>query len=79
MDKLIFVSKKWPNDPSISCKSFSSLANFIESDFNLFFKLEEFERTFKRDEVVELWILKFSSPNFHVFLSNFLTEKNYFK
>jgi hypothetical protein len=54
MDKLIFVSKNWPNDPRINCKSFSSLANFIESDLNFFKKLEEFEKTFKRDEVVEL-------------------------
>ncbi len=54
MDKLIFVSKNWPNDPRINCKSFSSLANFIESDLNFLKKLEEFEKTFKRDEVVEL-------------------------
>ncbi len=46
--------KKWPNDPMISCKSFFSLENFIESDFNLESKLEKIERTFKRDQVVEL-------------------------
>jgi len=35
LDKLIFVSKNWPNDPKISYKSPSSLANFIENDLNL--------------------------------------------
>jgi hypothetical protein len=54
LEKLIFVSKNWPNDPRIGCKSPSSLADFIESDFNLEEKLEEFEKTFERDEVVEL-------------------------
>ncbi len=47
------MNKNWPNDPSISCKSFSSLENFIESDFNLRKKLEKFERTFNRDEVMD--------------------------
>jgi len=46
--------KSWPNDRRISCNSPSSLADFIESDFNLEEKLEEFEGAFKRDEVVEL-------------------------
>jgi hypothetical protein len=41
------VNKKWPNDPTIYCKSFSSLANFIESDFNLEKKLEKFEKRMK--------------------------------
>ncbi len=48
------MSKNWPNDLWISCKSFSHLANFIESDFNLGKKFEKFEKTFKRDKVVEL-------------------------
>ncbi len=50
--------------PRINCKSFSSLANFIESDFNLEKKFEEFEKTFNRDEVVELWILNHFPPKF---------------
>jgi len=54
LDKLIFVSKNWPNDYRIGCKSPFSLANFIENDLNLEEKLEEFERAFERDEVVEL-------------------------
>jgi hypothetical protein len=54
LDKLIFVSKNWPNDPRIGCKSPSSLADFIEKDFNLEKELEEFEGAFERDEVAEL-------------------------
>ncbi len=52
--KLTFVNKNWPYDPKIGCKSPFSLANFIESDFNLEEKLEEFEKASERDEVVEL-------------------------
>jgi hypothetical protein len=54
LDKLIFVSKNWPNDRRIGCKSPSSLADFIESNINLEEKFEDFERAFERDEVVEL-------------------------
>jgi len=45
------VSKNWPNDPRISCKSLSVLANFIESDLN---EEEEVEEAFERHEFVEL-------------------------
>ncbi len=48
------MNKNWPNDRRIGCKSPFSLTNFIESDFNLEEKLEEFEGAFERDEVVEL-------------------------
>ncbi len=48
------MSKNWPNDFRIGCKSPSSLANFIESDLNLEEKLKEFEGAFERDKVVEL-------------------------
>jgi hypothetical protein len=51
---LIYVSKNWPNDPKISCKSLFSLAHFIESDLDLEKEFEEFKRTFERDKVVEL-------------------------
>ncbi len=54
MDKLIFVSKNWPNDSKIGCKSLFSLAYFIESDPNLKEEFEEFEGAFEKDEVVEL-------------------------
>jgi hypothetical protein len=54
LDKLIFVNKNSPYDPKIDYKSPFSLANFIESAFNLEKKLEEFEGASKRDKVVEL-------------------------
>jgi hypothetical protein len=54
LNKLIFVSKNWPNDSRIGCKSPSSLVDFIESNLNLEEELEEFEGAFQRDEVVEL-------------------------
>jgi hypothetical protein len=42
---LISVNKSWPNDPTISDKSPSSLANLEE--------LEEFEGAFEKNEVME--------------------------
>ncbi len=48
------MSKNWPNDPKKGFKSPSSLADFIESDFNLEKELKEFEKAFEKDEVVEL-------------------------
>ncbi len=30
LEKLIFINKKWPNDPRISCKSPSNLVEFFE-------------------------------------------------
>ncbi len=70
------MSKNWPNDPRISCKSFCSMTNFIESDFNL--EEEEFEKAFKRDKVVELRLLNiYIFPNFHVFKNNLLSEGKY--
>ncbi len=48
------MNKNWPNDHRIGCKSPSSLAYFIESDFNLEEKFEKFEGAFERAEVMEL-------------------------
>jgi hypothetical protein len=48
------VNKKWPNLPRICCEYPSSLADFVESDLNLEEELEEFEKAFERDKVVEL-------------------------
>ncbi len=50
----MFVSKNWPKDSKIGCKSLSSLTDFIESDPNLEEEFEEFEGAFEKDEVVEL-------------------------
>jgi hypothetical protein len=48
LEKLIFVNKNWPNDPGIDCKSPFNLVDLKE--------LEELERTFERDEIVEFYI-----------------------
>jgi hypothetical protein len=48
LDKLIFVSKNWPNDPRIGCKSRFNLVDVIENDLNL---EEEFEGAFESNEV----------------------------
>jgi hypothetical protein len=54
LEKLIFVSKNWPNDPKIGCKSPSNLLEFLKRDVHLEVELEEFEGEFERDEVVEV-------------------------
>ncbi len=49
------MSKKhWPNDPKVGCKSPSNLWKFLERDVNLEGELEEFEREFEKDEIVEV-------------------------
>jgi hypothetical protein len=53
LDKLIFVNKNWRNDLRISCKSPYSLIDLIEINVNLDEELEEFERAFENDEVME--------------------------
>ncbi len=55
MEILIFISKNWPSDPRIGCKSPSSLVEFIGIDGDLEEELEKFESYFERDEVVDLW------------------------
>ncbi len=54
LEILIFVSKNWPNGPRIGCKSPSNLVEFIIHG-DLEKELEEFESSFERDEVVDLW------------------------
>jgi hypothetical protein len=48
-----FCQQNWPNDPRIWCTSPSNLLEFLERDMDLEEELEEFEREFKRDEIVE--------------------------
>ncbi len=52
--KLIFVSKNWPNDYKVGCKYLFNLLKFIGIDANLEKELEQFERTFEKDEVMNL-------------------------
>jgi len=53
---MIFVNKNCPNDPKIDCKSPSSLADLIQTNLDLQEELEELERTFERDEIMEFYI-----------------------
>jgi hypothetical protein len=54
LEKLIFVSKNWPNELKIGCKFPSNLLEFFEKDVNLEKHLEKFESEFERDEVVDV-------------------------
>ncbi len=46
-EKLVFVSKNWPSDAKVGCKSSSDLIKFIEMDEQLEKKLQEFEGKFE--------------------------------
>ncbi len=48
------MNKNWPSGPMISCKPFFSLVELIETNVDLEEKLEEFEGTFERDEILEI-------------------------
>ncbi len=54
LDKLTFVNKNWPNDLRIGCKPFFKFNGLIETNAKLEKKLEEFEGTFERDEILEI-------------------------
>ncbi len=58
---MIFVSKNWPNDLKVGCKSPSNLVEFIEVNWDLEKGLEQFEGDFKRDEVSELKICEMTT------------------
>jgi hypothetical protein len=48
------VNKIWPNDPRISCyKPFYNLVELIEINAKIQ-DLEEFVRTFERDEILKI-------------------------
>jgi len=48
------VNKNWPNDYRIGCKSPSNLLELIGIDAKLEEELEQFERAFEKDEIVDL-------------------------
>jgi hypothetical protein len=54
LDKIIFVSKIWPNDPRVGCSSPFSLIELIEADFALKEGLKQYEDEFERDELLDL-------------------------
>jgi hypothetical protein len=51
---LIFVNKNWPNDHRIRCKFPFNLVEFFEKDIDLKEELEEFEKDFEKDKIVEV-------------------------
>jgi hypothetical protein len=48
------VSKNWPNDYKVGCKSPFNLLKFIGIDANLKEELEKFERAFQKYKSVDL-------------------------
>ncbi len=46
------MTKKWPNDLKIGCKSPFNLVEFLEKDIDLEEELEEFEGDFEKDELL---------------------------
>jgi hypothetical protein len=51
LERLIFMSKNWPNDPKIDLKPPSNLVEMIEKDLDF----EEFESSFEQDEIVDIY------------------------
>jgi hypothetical protein len=54
LEKLIFVSQNWPNDPWLGCKTPSNFVEFIKKDKIIGEELEEFEGEFEREEIVNM-------------------------
>ncbi len=48
------MSKNWPNDCKVGCKSPFNLLKFIGIDANLEEELEQFERAFQKYKNVDL-------------------------
>jgi hypothetical protein len=54
LKRLIFVIKNWPNYPKIDCKPPLNLVELIEKDLDFEEELEEFESSFKQDELLDI-------------------------
>jgi hypothetical protein len=54
LEKLIFLNKNPLNDYRVCCKSPSNLLLLIRIDAELEKELEQFERTFEKDKIVNL-------------------------
>ncbi len=50
------MNKNWPNDCRVGCKSPSNFSKLIGIDADLEEKLEQFEKAFEREEIVDLYI-----------------------
>jgi hypothetical protein len=51
---LFFVNKNWLNDCRVGCKSSTNLLELIGIHVDLEKELEQFEKAFERDEIVNL-------------------------
>jgi hypothetical protein len=51
LDKLIFVSQNYLNDPRLGCKTPSNFVEFIEKVLE---ELEESEKEFEKEEIVDM-------------------------
>lgn len=54
LEKLILLSKNWPNDSKVGCKSPYNLVQFIKTKGDFEKELEQFEGDFEIDENSEL-------------------------
>jgi len=54
LEKIIFVSKNWPNNPRDGCKPPSNLVELIKTNLNFEEELENFEGSFERNEIVDI-------------------------
>jgi len=50
-EKLIFMSKNWPNYEKVDCKAPYNLVELINFELDLKHKLDEFEGSFEWDEL----------------------------
>ncbi len=48
------MSKNYPNDPRIDCKSPSNLVELIEKDLDFEEELEKIEGSFKQDDLLNI-------------------------
>jgi hypothetical protein len=54
LEKMIFVSKNWPNDPEDGCKPPFNLKKLIQTYLGFEEELEEFEGSFEQDEILDI-------------------------
>jgi hypothetical protein len=64
------MNRNWPNDCRVGCKSPSNHLELIGIHANLEEKLEQFEKVFKKDEIVDLYIAE------NIFKVYFLSKNN---
>jgi hypothetical protein len=67
------MNQNWPNDCRVGCKFISNLFELIVIDADLEEKLEQFEKAFERDEIVDLYIAE------NIFKVYFFVKKNILK